>query len=448
MKVATVLDTPAQAPALTVLGGPCHCQVCELYRDGFTSGEVAAKVSRTVSSVLSKLQRHGTARRPRVVKWGKVLEGGRCVCHVCGLYRGGLSAPAIAPLLKRSPQVVWRILRRHGTARRPLWGSKERAVPCPYEATARRQRADLRRRLKIGDDVPDVMLDDSTAFGRAFGDFTRHLQWRRCSPATVNSAQYAFTVWALLLFDETGGLPEPEQITRELVARMAQRLTGEPSTVRGKVSMLSSFFRFLEGIGRVPGNPCRGLALPKKATRSPECLTASQARELVASVRRPWVKLAVTLMLTAGLRAGEVTALRVSDLDLDESLLRVQHGKGDKERTVPLCAEAVDAVRAYLHLRGEARCDRLLVHEADGQPVIYSCLTAALLPTLRGFGGRLTCHSLRHTYATELLRGGADIRTVQELLGHSDISTTARYLHSNLPTKRAAVTSLGSLIYA
>ncbi|HUU55606.1 MAG TPA: tyrosine-type recombinase/integrase [Armatimonadota bacterium] len=386
-------------------------------------------------------------RASRPLKWEPIFQGDRCVCHVCGLYGAGLSAPAIAPLIERSAQVVWRILTQHGTPRRPVWSSKERAVPCSYAATARRQRADLRRRLRIPDDMPDVALDESTAFGRAFGDFIQHLEWRRCSPATVKSAEYAFAVWALLLRDETGGLPEPEKITRHLVTRMAQRLTGAPSTVRGKVSALSSFFRYLQSVGRVAGNPCTGLLLPKKATRSPDCLSQEQARELVLSIERPWAKVAAAIMLTAGLRAGEVTALRASDVDLEAALLRVRHGKGDQERTVPLCAEAVAAVRAYLGDRGEARCDRLLIHEADGQPIAYACLSAALLPALRRFGQRITCHSLRHTYATELLRGGADIRTVQELLGHADISTTARYLHSNLPTKRAAAASLGSLIY-
>jgi site-specific recombinase XerD len=266
--------------------------------------------------------------------------------------------------------------------------------------------------------------------------------------ATIKSAQAAFAVWALLFQAEVGYLPEPAQITRELVARAAHRLKGSPSTIKQKVSLLSSFFRDLQADGRVTVNPCAGLLLPKSASRSPDSLSEGQAQALIAFIERPWAKLAAVVMLTAGLRAAEVTALRVSDLDLGQGMLIVRHGKGDKERPIPLCAETVAAIRAYLPYRADATCDFLLVHEADGRAIRKSTLAQALRPTLRTLAPnkRLVVHSLRHTFATLLLRGGADIRTVQELMGHADISTTARYLHSNLPTKRVAVARLGSLV--
>ena len=167
----------------------------------------------------------------------------------------------------------------------------------------------------------------------------------------------------------------------------------------------------------------------------------------MAAADRPWTRCLVILLLTTGMRRSEAVAIALEDVDLENGQLLV-HGKGSKERTVPLTQEATEVIRHYLEHRKETDCLRLFVSQT-GKSIQGRIVNRILNRVLKkaGLTGRgITPHTLRHTFATHLIRNGTDIRTVQELLGHSDIQTTARDLHSDTRTKQTAVGKLSGLL--
>ncbi len=137
----------------------------------------------------------------------------------------------------------------------------------------------------------------------------------------------------------------------------------------------------------------------------------------------------------------------LDDIDLEKRQLLIR-GKGDKERVVPLTDQVVEAIQAYLPYRTKTQSRHLFVSAWKGHPIHGRCINRMLKIVIEkaGLEGQgITPHKLRHTFATHLIRNGVDIRTVQELLGHSEIETTARYLHSDTKTKQSAVEKLNGL---
>jgi integrase/recombinase XerD len=160
--------------------------------------------------------------------------------------------------------------------------------------------------------------------------------------------------------------------------------------------------------------------------------------------------LTVALPLFAGLRRSEAAAVTLGDLDLDQAQLLVR-GKGEKRRTVALAPPVVHAIRDYLSSRPATDNDHLFVSRVGGQPIAGRVVNRMLARALREAGlddGRVTPHTLRRTFATHLIRQGVDVRTTQELLGHADLGTTARYLRSDARAKQAAVGRLAEAFTA
>lgn len=215
----------------------------------------------------------------------------------------------------------------------------------------------------------------------------------------------------------------------ELAARSRARL----------VSTLRSFYRFLAAEGEVQDDPTLLILAPRTGRKLPRVLGREQVARLLETpdtTRPGGLRDAVVLELLygCGLRVSELCGLDLSDLDAREALLRVR-GKGRKERIVPVGRPALDAVRAWLEgergdFLGEHRSSALLLNRRGGRlsrVSVWSRLKA--LSRAAGLGEDLSPHVLRHTYATHLLEGGADLRVVQELLGHAAISTTEIYTH-------------------
>ena len=212
-----------------------------------------------------------------------------------------------------------------------------------------------------------------------------------------------------------------------------------PSTIARRVSAVRAYFRHLVLIGSIAENPAASLQLPRRPRRLPRALSPAETERLIeaanGSAPRAYRDRAlVELLYGAGLRVSEAVGLEKSAVDLDARIVRVL-GKGGKERLVPLGRPAAESVHRYLAI-GRPHLDRrfrpeLFLNARGG------ALTRAgaflILRKLAGKAGlepeRVHPHLLRHSFATHLLEGGADLRSVQEMLGHADLGTTERYTH-------------------
>ncbi len=212
-----------------------------------------------------------------------------------------------------------------------------------------------------------------------------------------------------------------------------------PASIRRAISAIRTYYAFLVGEGRVSADPADRLRGPRPGRTLPEPLNRAEVEALLEAPgvdeRLAWRDRALLeLGYGAGLRVSELCGLGLTDLRFGEGLVRVM-GKGGKERLVPVGRSVVGAVSVYLHNlrptldRGATR-DRVFLN-ARGAPlsrvgawgIVKRCATVA------GITKRVTPHTLRHTFATHRLEGGADLRAVQEMLGHADLSTTQLYTH-------------------
>lgn len=225
-----------------------------------------------------------------------------------------------------------------------------------------------------------------------------------------------------------------------LRAYLAQRFESrEASTMARKVSSLRAFAQFLVAKHKLPSNPFRGLPVPKQKSILPRVLTVDDAFRLMDAPQgeRPVHsrdRAILECLYGAGLRVSELVGLDLSDMTPDGEglLLHVRHAKGGKERVVPLGSKGKKALQAWLSERKSSlpavftnmRGGRLTTRSVARLVAIYS--NGSTLT------GRISPHALRHSYATHLLDAGADLRAIQELLGHARLSTTQRYTHVGL----------------
>ncbi|MDE0654915.1 MAG: tyrosine-type recombinase/integrase [bacterium] len=274
----------------------------------------------------------------------------------------------------------------------------------------------------------------------------------RLAPSSV--AVYRRDLNAFLDWAAEQSLAGPEAVTRKDLRRYLASLTRHgyaARTVARKASVLRRYFRWSTETGRCPSDPCVGLSVPAGVARLPDVLTERSVESLLAGqgpatsddhpLRRLRDDAVLELLYGSGLRVSELCSLRPADLDLAQSRMRVT-GKGGKQRLLPLSAPAVRAVQRYWEAEAAARAG-----EAVGDD-------AALFRNLRGrpLGPRdvrrildrrasepTHPHALRHTFATHLLDGGADLRSVQELLGHESVGTTQVYTHVSRRRLRSVI---------
>jgi integrase/recombinase XerD len=273
--------------------------------------------------------------------------------------------------------------------------------------------------------IPDPELEAYLALSAA-----------RLSPRTVEAYRRDLTGLAGWL-----GRPLASVTTEELERWVAElRAAGlSPATIARRIASLRSLFRHLVLIDAVTENPAADLELPRRIRRLPRTLSPGEAERLIDAAvgtapRALRDRALVELLYGAGLRVSEAVSLDRAGVDLDQRLVRTI-GKGRKERVVPVGRPAVDALRRYL-ARGRPHLDRRhrpeLFLNAQGGPLTRAgaflilrrlAVKAGLEPE------RIHPHLLRHSFATHLLEGGADLRSVQEMLGHADLSTTELYTH-------------------
>ncbi len=230
---------------------------------------------------------------------------------------------------------------------------------------------------------------------------------------------------------------------RGFLADLFERIS--PASLERKVSALRSFFRFLVKRGIVENNPALGVDLPKKDRRAPEIFTVDEIFRLLDGAfgedalgrrdRAIW-----ELLYACGVRVSELVGLSPEDVSFEREEIRVL-GKGNKERIVPVGDKARKALSDYLPFREELlsahpkwACPEALFLNYRGGRLTRRGVERVIDQTMLriGAGRKIGPHVIRHTFATHLLDGGADLRTIQELLGHRSLSTTQKYTHVSL----------------
>lgn len=205
-----------------------------------------------------------------------------------------------------------------------------------------------------------------------------------------------------------------------------------PATVARHVAAVRALYRWMLRTGRLEADPAADLAPPRVGRTLPRTATVDALGRLLddaAAERSNRDRALLELLYGAGLRVGEAAALRLGDLDLNGGIVAVRDGKGGKERRVPMGRSAVDALRAWLLERPVAAHDHVFLNRRGG-PLSDRSMRRVVDEAGRGGGiPGLHPHALRHSYATHMLDAGADLRGIQELLGHASLSTTQRYTH-------------------
>ncbi|PWB63666.1 MAG: tyrosine recombinase XerC [Deltaproteobacteria bacterium] len=233
--------------------------------------------------------------------------------------------------------------------------------------------------------------------------------------------------------------------TADLRGYVSARYAGlKPSSLARKISAVRSFFSFLVGQGVREGNPAGPLAAPRREMRLPEFLPVDEIMDLLRSMPRGGEREArdaaiLELLYSSGLRVGELVALGREDVSLEAGTVRVS-GKGRKVRIVPVGEKALCALRNYLASRdargavGNPGDGEALFRNLRGGRLTARSVARILDGSLRraAVARRLSPHGLRHSFATHLLESGADLRAIQEMLGHASLSTTQRYARVNV----------------
>lgn len=268
--------------------------------------------------------------------------------------------------------------------------------------------------------------------------FLRHLAVERnASTHTLRSYESDLTDFAVYLEHSgaAGAVTDVDHLLiRSYLARLHQRGLAKSSSAR-KLAAIRSFFRYLSREGAIPRNPARVLLSPKSERRLPPYLEAVEVGKFVEIEGDSWqglrTRAVLELLYGTGIRCSELVSLDIPEIDFGQRLARVL-GKGRKERVVPFGSEAGRALEAYLRMRPtlHPKSDALFINSKGGRLTDRSVrrLVKARLKSL-AMAQKVSPHTLRHAFATHLLERGADLRSIQELLGHVSLSTTQKYTH-------------------
>lgn len=299
----------------------------------------------------------------------------------------------------------------------------------------------------------------SPSLDAAIADYLAYLRVERgLAEATIAAYRSDLEDFAMSRGAGAGWADGPDVAQRYLAARARRGSATSPglapTSLRRRSASIRGFYRFAFGDGLIPRDVAAHLDLPRQPRLLPETLTVAEVERLLEAAggepehpRRPTQtdglglrdRALVELLYGSGLRVSEALNLDIEHLHLDEGLVRVV-GKGDKERVVPVGEVAAGWLARYLAWPRPAWLAAGAVTEGPGSPIFVTPRGRRLARTRAwgivkgaaeraGLGDRISPHTLRHSFATHLLEGGADLRVVQELLGHATISTTQLYTH-------------------
>jgi len=298
----------------------------------------------------------------------------------------------------------------------------------------------------------DITSEPSVAHFCSYLEMERNASEHTVQNYARDIGQFAHLVWGE---DTTHPLPwkEPDRFAARRFLVQFQKEGNEPTTTARKLASLRSFYKFLEREDIVERNPFAGLRPPKRSTTLPEVMSIAEITRLLESpaaiydrcdvteAKRPQAEYAMfrdsallELLYSTGARVSEIAGLVESDLDLLSGTVKVR-GKGKKERLCPIGSPAGKAIRRMLEcgheLWGSAARNRAVFLNLQGRQITTRSIERLMKKYLveAGLNHRFSPHALRHSFATHMLDAGADLRSVQELLGHASLSTTQIYTH-------------------
>lgn len=247
---------------------------------------------------------------------------------------------------------------------------------------------------------------------------------------------------------QSGQDADPRLVTRDDILSYLETRTSADEAISKRtqariLSSLRSFFGWLQMEGDITDNPCDGIDPPKIGRYLPSVLSIDEVLSIIGSVDvTKWTgcrdRAILELLYGCGLRVSETSSIRISDIYINDCFVRIV-GKGDKERVVPMGEPARDAILKYLEVRPEPALpkfdDILFLNKSGGQLSRISIFNMVKKQALEaGITKEISPHTFRHSFATHLIEGGADLRAVQEMLGHESILTTEIYTHIDSTT--------------
>lgn len=267
-------------------------------------------------------------------------------------------------------------------------------------------------------------------------DFLRSLATvKNVSPNTLRSYQSDLEQFTDFLGDRDVAAVDHQDL-RQFLGLLLSRRTKRSSIAR-KLSAIRAFFKFLNREGVLASNPARLLATPRQEKRLPAVLTVDDAFRLVGGpgnegARSLRDRAVLETLYSTGIRASELVGIDLGDISRHDRLIRIR-GKGRKERIVPVGQRALDAIDAWCTARKTPK-EAAVFTNPSGKRLTPRSVQRIVENYRKALGltQKASPHTLRHSFATHLLESGADLRSIQELLGHASLSTTQRYTHLNL----------------
>lgn len=250
--------------------------------------------------------------------------------------------------------------------------------------------------------------------------FARWLYVRNLSPRTRSGYERSVRKFLDVL-----GADDVCMVTQQRMRIFIAELGGSKEVIRHHLISLGQFFRFLTVAGLIRVSPTFFLSLPKRTRSLPRCLSEEEAKRFLRAAKSPCERALTELLYATGCRLSEIRGMRIEHVDFREKTIRVL-GKGDKQRDVLFGRKAADTLRKYLvrRTRGFVFCNR------QGRALNTRAIQNIVSDVARRAGlSGVHPHTLRHSFATTMLSRGADLRYVQELLGHVSVATTALYTH-------------------
>ena len=275
----------------------------------------------------------------------------------------------------------------------------------------------------------------------AITQFVQYLATERnVSPHTLAAYASDLAQFREFVLRERGEGTGADAVDHLLIRRFMALLhkDHQKSSIGRKLAAVRAFFKYLVREGRVEKNPAELVSTPKKEKRLPFHLNIDEVTALVETPRDGGIlalrdRAILETLYSCGIRVSELTGLSVGEVDLEDGIMRVL-GKGGKERVVPVGRHARQAIANYLLARGNPPFDAPLLLNARGGRLTSRSVARTVdkyilqLATIK----KISPHTLRHTFATHMLEAGADLRAIQELLGHASLSTTQKYTHVSI----------------